>query len=277
MPDHDVERALADCFEAAVLTHLGAAPNGREEHDGPPPRLRVDFTYSTPAPGAALEISDIAWRLRRAANSARDRLEDRLNDVARDEELGEWEASLTATDQVRKLEPLIAGLMQSGEEIDTHELENEAIEAIHANDQTTYRALTDRVRQLNALGLTRLWKEPGDDHGFTVGLFMSRLLPAHDLGNGLADRIDAKSEVLREARQDQPGRVTHLLVRVTDGRVSKRDLETPPPLLPDSIDYLWVILRILLNDEARGLWIRRGDAAWSEFAEQIGPLPETPG
>ena len=276
MPDRDVERALADCFEAAVLTHLGVALNGREEHDGPPPRLRVDFTYSTPMPGAALEVSDITWPRWRAANSARDRLEDQLNAFARDKELGEWTAFLTATDQVRRLEPLIAELMLRGEEIDTHKLEREAIEAIHGNDETTNRVLMDRSRQLDALGLTKLRKEPGDDHGFAVGVFMSGAFPMHHLGHRLADRIAAKSEVLEEARQDEPGRVTHLLVRVTDGRVSRHDLATPPPLLPDSIDYLWVILRILPNDEARGLWIRRGDAGWSNFAEQIGPLPDRP-
>ena len=105
---------------------------------------------------------------------------------------------------------------------------------------------------------------------------MSRIFSKHDLGDHLPDRITAKSETLAEARQHRPGCVTHLLIRVTDGRASRHVLDTPPPLLLGSIDYLWVILRILPTDEASGLWIRRGDDDWSSFAESIGPLPDLP-
>ncbi|MCH8899290.1 MAG: hypothetical protein IH942_02210 [Acidobacteria bacterium] len=262
MPNRPHERALADGIEVAISDNLGLDLGPRTDRDEPSPGLRVDFTYDAANPPTALEITTLVWSEFQASVGERSKIERQLGEQAEKEQLGRWEATIHSGKNVQRIAEVALAAMRRNEAIDTVDLRKQAHRALMEGGFDEYTCLAAEGDSLRNLGLLSLRRIAADGDGFAANV-MTQLVPRTGFLAPLEQAVAKNASKLEETRP----RSTHLVVRVNDIRASRDATLTPPPLLPASIDYLWVIVEIDPRSRARGWWIRRGEAEWNAIVE----------
>lgn len=259
--DHFRDEPLA----ARVVEHLApnvlgrriGAPSPRDARDAS--GLRVDFTYEATVPPVALEVTGLHVPSERALGGAIDtRLEPALNGVAARQKLGGWVITLDSHARVKDLIPEVFELMKKGESIRPGEYSSDDLLARNPDQR---RAFVDEHTRLRRMGLVDVENVSINDHGVRCLAFGSAGEVA-GFGNRLGMEISKNADKLNEARP----RETHLAVISYDFRASRMAEKTPPPLLPEELDFLWVIHSWPQTSGLVEVWVgQRAKANWTQL------------
>jgi len=242
--NEEIEEAIARRFE--MVLHSEGITLGQPERPDPP-----DFVYDRDPPGTALEITRIVGKNAVTLSSALLRLEQKLTRLAEAEDLGCWMIAIREGSTVKTLKPVIVAFLRK---------HCEASVATFTSWDSTLDAgpLPDELVQL---GLLSAMKIPGDPAVNVMPQVSEGSPSMSGFSKELADCVDKKDRVLREARP----RMTHLAVVVEDSRFLADPHLSPPPRLTEAIDVLWVFVSDFLEPRRTGyrVWrVRRGDMAW---------------
>lgn len=240
-----VERLVED-----LSTPLGRRRRRDESHnDG----LSVDFTYDERRIGtpAALEVTTLRDQRLTEAFAALPALEDRLNAIVLEENLGGWIAHVHGDARLRDVEQVLLRLVRAGTAIRPGDYTSADLMA--ADDP---QGLTAQHEQLRAEGVVALdrWSAPG----FRLAL------GSHGRGiDGFRDLLEAEIHANEGKLAKCRPRETHLAIDVFRFDASTTPSETSPPALPEPVDHLWVLFRWEGAVEQRQVWhLQRGEAVW---------------
>ncbi len=205
-----------------------------KRHDGLD-GLAVDFTFAQSDPPIAMEVTAIVEDMTMAGGYQLRKLQERLDTVAREEQLGEWMFGIRTDARLKQIEPLLVRLMREAKE--RRELESFGLDRVPDNlDEPLAKLVGELLDQGMRAALHK--SDDPDVHGVAAPI-----LPVGNwLGGGFQDRliacIHANAAKLREARP----REGHLVVAIGMPGLSCDPCATPPPPLEDGVDVLWVIL-----------------------------------
>src|ERR1700722_19225314 len=107
----EIEEQIAHRFEQ-VLDDEGITLGPRERRDGRS-GLRVDFVYERDPPGTALEITRLVAGAMLELSNLLLKMEQRLDQVAKDEDLGYWMIAVRERSTLRTLEPALTAFLRS--------------------------------------------------------------------------------------------------------------------------------------------------------------------
>lgn len=256
----DIEEAIADAFERAHFSCLGVAVGRRERHDGQQGLLLVDFIYpdSPPTP-VALEVTQLAFDVEMAAGSERRKLGDELSAIARSENLGFWAVHLGNRADFRRARAVLLGLMRAGVSVRVDRWRQPWISDEHLPEAQPFLDLRAELLAVNIYRVEKSTRPVQDGVGIdTSGPIV--------IVTGFGARIEEMTQVNANKLEAARPRSTHLAVLVNDRRCSEDPSLSLPPVLPDSIDFLWVVHDLgQPGGLPHGWWIRRGDTDWREI------------
>jgi hypothetical protein len=237
-----MDEVIEEIVEKAIRGVTGWDPSVRQREDGRfDPNLTVDFTYSAPHPGVALEITGLYRSEDRAANPEGIRLGAELTEIALREHWGTWFVSVKTFANTKLVAPEIATII--GELIGAGKGEvwigSYTVDDLERADNAWGRhgaALHMKAHaRMEELGIVTVKQLAGTEDVVAV-------VPMSD-----ADIVGV-SEPLQRTIDDNRGKLgrarpreTHLGVIVDRFDASRDPRQTPTPELSDEIDVLWVL------------------------------------
>jgi hypothetical protein len=234
--------------------------------DGRRGDLRIDVTFD--ADGVAIELTTITDAEWAAGTAEAAKLADRLAEYARKETLGGWFIGLSASTDMRSIEPELRDLMREGREfVPMSYLSSDLVEAERRGQLDDFLS---RHRRLAAAGLTMLRKSPAYE-GVRIGSISGGGAQITGFADLLAECISSKLATLAEARRYE----THLGVLVTRWDASDHESETPPPRLPPELDRLWVVHCLRTRDEIVVWALAHDQCEWTVHRVVVEP-PHAP-
>jgi hypothetical protein len=259
----DGEREIAERFITLLGQIRRTAVGSWTERDDRAGDLRIDFTLDAADPIVAVELTSIRDIVHTRTFGASRGLERRLSDFAAAHRLGGFTVTIHGSGSISDLEPELRDLMKRMVEMKRAFFrpgEYGADEVMAWPRSGQREAFYKAHRMFRDLGLLDIeWRESDQTNVVRV-MTMSDfdLLP---IDAELAAAIEGNSSKLAEAREALNAE-THLVVLV-DPHGDPGG--TTPPDLPESIDYLWLLLKFEFRP-GRPLvwWIRRGETHWSQ-------------
>lgn len=246
-----VERLLLDNFGRSLGTR-------RKRDESGAGGIRVDFTYDEVNPPVALEVTGLHGIGDRAAAAATQELEKRLTADAIVGQLGAWVVVIKTDASAKKLYAPVKELVQGGSEIRPGDYSSKPLLEMEEKELQNFLEMHRTLESLGLVAVERASK--GRGHGVAAMVIGGGMISG--FSDGLLDAIHMNAEKLKETRP----RETHLAVIVYDYQASSFPSQTPPPVLPDSIDHVWVFFTWGGRPTDANTWmLRQADKGWNEF------------
>lgn len=192
--------------------------------------MRVDWTYDTSDPSAALEVTALHGSGEpQIVSELNKKLAPELRDLAKQEALGEWLVVVEVGTNIKRLIPELRELLRRGDSIRVGEYTSDELMAGDAV------AITELHRRLTTLGLVEVKRSATTTHG--VDWMVTGGGPEIV---GFTEHLEEALDANRDKLQLH-GYEAHLAVVVFDFQLSRLSERTPVPELGEGIDYLWVI------------------------------------
>jgi hypothetical protein len=259
-PD-ELEEQVAEIIEQAMKREYEQDLGSRVRRDATDDtELRVDFTYDDAQPPVALEVTTLVTPKTMAVGSELIKLETRLEQIVRSEDLGSWLLGIFADASPKRLEGPLTELLRTEK--------GRAGTATYSVEEAPNDLADGQLALLTDLFDSGLFMAQRADEESSVSIFPPVSGPSVIGGFGTILRavIAANIDKLREARP----RETHLGVYVSRP-VSADPARTPPPSLPDGIDALWVLFDYYNAKHTYRLWqMVRDEGRWHLLRHPLG-------